>query len=233
MTRSISTSVCTASALLLASCACAQPATPTAPTPPASAPAEYSAVDFGHLVGTPGFSPTLLSNHFKLYQGYVNNVNLLLAQQRAMLEAGQQASPAFAELKRRLGWEFNGMRLHELYFGNMGGKAPLSTNSPLYHAILREFGSFDNWKNDFMATGRMRGIGWVILYYDPAAGRLINMWINEHEANHPAGAVPLLVMDVFEHAFMTDYQLDRPSYLDAFFKTINWPAVERRLPPQP
>lgn len=203
----------------------------TTPTPAAVAdtPAAYTAMDFGYLVGTPGFSPTLLSNHFKLYQGYVNNVNTLLAEQRAMLAAGQQATPAFAELKRRLGWEFNGMRLHELYFGNMGGTNPLSTNSPLYQKIVREFGSFDNWKNDFMATGRMRGIGWVILYHDPATGRLINMWINEHEANHPAGAIPLLVMDVFEHAFMTDYQLDRASYLDAFFKTINWSVVEQRL----
>lgn len=229
MTSYLLTSCCAVSTLVFVTCVFAQPATNVATTAAPAAPAAYTAMDFGYLVGTPGFSPTLLSNHFKLYQGYVNNVNTLLAEQRAMLAAGQQTTPAFAELKRRLGWEFNGMRLHELYFGNMGGTNALSTNSPLYQKIVREFGSFDNWKNDFMATGRMRGIGWVILYHDPAAGRLINMWINEHEANHPAGAIPLLVMDVFEHAFMTDYQLDRASYLDAFFKTINWPVVEQRL----
>ncbi len=216
-----------ASALLCTRCACAGDvvAAPAAPAVPAA----YTAMDFGRLVGTPGFSATMLSNHFRLYQGYVANVNTLLDQQRAMLAAGQQGTPAYAELKRRLGWEFNGMRLHELYFGNMGGTAPLSTNSPLHQKLVQEFGSYDAWKDDFMATGRMRGIGWVILYYDTAHERLVNMWINEHEANHPAGAVPLLVMDVFEHAFMTDYQLDRASYLDAFFKTINWQAVSARL----
>ncbi|MCX7846986.1 MAG: superoxide dismutase [bacterium] len=204
---------------------------PTAHTAPQSLPLPptYVALDFGHLVGIPGFSATLLSNHFKLYQGYVNNVNTLLAEQRELLKAGQQATPVYAELKRRLGWEFNGMRLHELYFGNMGGTTPINTNSALYTALVRDFGSFEQWKNDFLATGRMRGIGWAVLYKDPVTGRLLNMWINEHEANHPAGAVPLLVMDVFEHAFMTDYQLDRASYLDAFFKTINWPVVESRF----
>lgn len=96
----------------------------------ASAP--YVAKDFGGIVGTKGFSPTMLSNHFKLYQGYVANVNKLNDELKTMLAAGQEASPAFAELKRRMGWEFNGMRLHELYFANIGSPTALSTNASLH-----------------------------------------------------------------------------------------------------
>jgi len=167
----------------------------------------------------------MLSNHFKLYQGYVANVNKVTDELAAMLAAGQEATPAYAELKRRLGWELNGMRLHELYFGNMGAPSVLATNAPLYQALVTQFGSIEAWKKDFVATGKMRGIGWVVLYKDPASGNLFNLWINEHDGGHPAGGVPLLVMDVFEHAYMTDYQLDRASYITAFFDAINWAAV--------
>ncbi|MDP7240940.1 MAG: Fe-Mn family superoxide dismutase, partial [Dehalococcoidia bacterium] len=81
----------------------------------------------------------------------------------------------------------------------------------------------------FRACGAMRGIGWVVLYQDAVTGRLINMWINEHDAGHPAGGQPLLVMDVFEHAFVTDYGLKRADYIQAFFGNINWGVVEDRL----
>jgi Fe-Mn family superoxide dismutase len=194
-------------------------------------PEPYAPRDYTHLLGMPGFSGTMLSNHFKLYQGYVNNVNLLQSALRTLLAGAQETTPQYAELKRRLGWEFNGMRLHEYYFDNMGGTTAPATNTALYAQLAADFGSFDSWKRDFLGTGKMRGIGWVVLYYDPVGGRLLNMWINEHEANHPAGCVPLLVMDVFEHAFMTDYQLDRAAYLEAFFKNINWDVVAARFSP--
>ena len=127
------------------------------------------------------------------------------------------------------GWEFNGMRLHELYFGNLGGKAPLSKSGDLARQLTEHFGSFENWEKDFKATGMMRGIGWSILYQDTVSGRLINFWINEHDTGHPAGCNPLLIMDVFEHAFMTDYQTKKADYIEAFVKNINWSAVENRL----
>jgi Fe-Mn family superoxide dismutase len=75
----------------------------------------------------------------------------------------------------------------------------------------------------------MRGIGWVVLYEDPANGRLINFWVNEHDVSHPAGCQPLLIMDVFEHAFMIDYGLKRADYIEAFFKNIDWAVVGSRL----
>jgi len=85
------------------------------------------------------------------------------------------------------------------------------------------------WEKDFRGTGAMRGIGWVVLYQDTSSGRLINFWINEHDVSHPAGCSPLLIMDVFEHAFMLDYGLKRADYIEAFFKNISWAAAEARL----
>ena len=189
----------------------------------------YTAKDYSSLIGMEGFSETLVNNHFTLYQGYVTNTNKLLDSLAAMLKEGKVATPEYAELKRRLGFEFNGMRLHEYYFENLGGKGALDKSGKLGKKLTEEFGSYEDWERDFRATATMRGIGWAILYQDNVTGRLINQWINEHETGHPAGCTPLLVLDVFEHAFMIDYGLKRADYIGAFFKNINWNAVEARL----
>ena len=152
----------------------------------------YTAKDYAKLIGMEGFSETLLKNHFTLYQGYVTNTNKVLDTLAQMLKDDKAGTPEFAELKRRVGWEFNGMRLHEYYFENLGGKAPLDQNSPLAKKLAGEFGSYDAWEKDFKATGAMRGIGWVVLYQDITNGKLINCWINEHDVAHPAGCNPLL-----------------------------------------
>ena len=185
--------------------------------------------DYNKLIGMTGFSDTLLKNHFTLYQGYVTNTNKVLDALDQMLKDGKTAVPEFAELKRRLGWEFNGMRLHEYYFENLGGKGGINKGSKLAKKIAESFGSYEAWEKDFKATGTMRGIGWVVLYQDIANDKLINFWINEHDVSHPAGCNPVLVMDVFEHAFMIDYGLKRADYIEAFFKNINWAVVESRL----
>ncbi len=189
----------------------------------------YTAKDYAKLLGMAGFSDTLLKNHFTLYQGYVTNTNKVLDALAALLKDGKTATPEFAELKRRLGWEFNGMRLHEYYFENLGGKAALDANGPLAKKMIASFGSTEAWEKDFKAVGAMRGIGWAVLYEDVANGQLINFWINEHDTGHPAGCRPILIMDVFEHAFMIDYGLKRADYIEAFFKNIDWQAAEARL----
>lgn len=190
----------------------------------------YEPKNFDHLLGTKGFSDTLLKNHFTLYQGYVTNVNKLADILKRMVEEGKQGTPEFNELKRRFGWEFNGMRLHEHYFGNMS-KNPTAFNatSTFGKKILAEFGSYELWEKDFKASGAMRGVGWVIVSYDPMGDRLFNVWINEHDAGYLAGSVPLLVLDVFEHAYITDYGIKRADYIEAFFKAIDWNAVEQRF----
>jgi Fe-Mn family superoxide dismutase len=191
----------------------------------------YEAQDFSKLKGMKGFSNNALDLHFALYQGYVRNTNLIWAELRKMDEQHQTGTPAYAELKRRFGWEYNGMRLHELYFGNLGGTGPLPMDSPLMQKIVDNFGSFDKWAADFKATGAIRGIGWVVLYEDPTNGRLFNTWINEHDMGQLADGIPLLVMDVFEHAYLPDYGLKRGDYIETFFDNINWRAVEARLGP--
>lgn len=189
----------------------------------------YSANDYSALVGMEGFSDTLLKNHFTLYQGYVNNTNKLMQILDSMLKDDKVGTPEYAELKRRMGFEFNGMRLHEYYFGNLGGKDNYSDYQKLVQAIETGYGSYSQWEKDFKATGAMRGIGWVILYKDNDNDMLFNQWINEHETGHFAGCTPILVMDVFEHAFIIDYGLKRVDYIEAFFKNINWEEVENRL----
>ena len=189
----------------------------------------YQAKDYSFLIGMEGFSETLLKNHFTLYQGYVTNTNKLADLLTAMLKEGKVGTPEYSELKRRFGFEFNGMRLHEYYFENLGGKAPLDKSGNLAKKVADAFGSYAAWEQDFKATGAMRGIGWTILYQDNVTGWLFNQWINEHEVGHLAGCIPILVMDVFEHAFITDYGLKRADYIEAFFKNINWGVVESRL----
>jgi len=189
----------------------------------------YAAKDYSKLLGMEGFSDTLLNNHLTLYQGYVANTNKVLDLLQAMLKEGKAGTPEYAELKRRVGFEFDGMRLHEYYFENLGGKSPLDKSGKLATRLAERFGSYGDWEKDFRATAAMRGIGWTILYQDNVTGWLINQWINEHETGHLAGCAPILVLDVFEHAFMIDYGLKRPGYIEAFFKNVNWVAVEARL----
>ena len=189
----------------------------------------YTAKDYSSLIGMEGLSEELLKNHFTLYQGYVTNTNKLLETFDQLRKDDKMGTPEFAEMKRRLGWEFDGMRLHEFYFENLGGKAPIDKNGRLAKKLAEDFGSYDAWEKDFRAVGAMRGVGWAALYQDPANGKLFNFWINEHDAGHPASCNLILIMDVFEHAFMLDYGTKRPGYIDAFFKNINWAPVEARL----
>jgi len=178
-----------------------------------------------------GISSGQLEQHYKLYQGYVTNTNTLNDKLAELREAGKGGTPEYNEMRRRFGFEYDGMRLHEYYFENMGangGAAP--TSGKLAELLKESFGSVEAWEKDYRATGAMRGIGWAILYQDPFTGRLQNFWVTDHEFGHPAGFTPILVMDVWEHAYMVDYQAtERGKYIDAFFRNINWKVVEARV----
>jgi len=185
----------------------------------------FEAKNFDNLLGLAGFSDALLKNHFTLYQGYVANANKLLG----LLDTKEPGTLEYSELQRRFGWEWNGMRLHELYFGNLAKVQSQPKGGKVMEEIERIYGGFENWKKNFVAVGSMRGIGWTVLYYDRVSKELFNAWINEHDVGHFAGCVPLLVMDVFEHAFMLDYGLKKADYIEAFLKAVDWNAVEKRL----
>ncbi|MEN9552312.1 MAG: hypothetical protein RI935_689 [Candidatus Parcubacteria bacterium] len=185
----------------------------------------YSAKDFSHLLGLEGLSDTLLNNHFTLYQGYVTNTNKLTDQMKSM----EPGTPEYAELHRRFGWEWNGMRLHELYFENIAKHGVALGERTLRQKIVATWGSYEQWEKEFRGMAAMRGVGWVILAHDKKDGKLFNTWIGEHDGGHLAGLTPLLVMDVWEHAFMLDYGIKRADYIATFMSHIDWHAVEERI----
>jgi superoxide dismutase, Fe-Mn family len=187
------------------------------------------------LSGLNGISDQTLEMHFKLYEGYVTNTNVLtekIAARTRDAKIDADEMPAYSELSRRLGFEYNGMVLHEYYFENMkrdgGGDADKSSN---FRRMAEEsFGSYEIWKADFFGIGKMRGVGWAICYQNPANKALSNHWITLHEDGNVAGFTPILVMDVWEHAFLLDYKpAERPKYIEAFFSNVDWQAVESRL----
>lgn len=188
-----------------------------------------------NLSGLNGISDRTLEMHFKLYEGYVKETNQLSEKIAGFYKDGkvdQEEMPFYSELKRRLGFEFNGMLLHEYYFGNLkrdGGANP-PANSAFYKAAESSFGSYEIWKADFVGVGKMRGVGWAMCYEQPETGRLSNHWISLHQTGEVVGFNPVLVMDVWEHAFLLDYApAERPKYIEAFFSNVDWSAVEGRL----
>ncbi len=193
----------------------------------------YKAQTF-NLSNLNGISDNTLAMHFKLYEGYVTNTNLL-NEQIAELSNGEitgKEMPVYSELTRGLGFEYNGMVLHEWYFGNLksGGSGDPAAGSAFAKAAKASFGSYENWKKSFVTVGKMRGVGWAAAYQDPVSGRLSNHWINLHQTGNVAGFTPVLIMDVWEHAFILDYApADRPKYIEAFFSNINWDACNERL----
>lgn len=194
----------------------------------------YQAQSF-NLSGLTGISNQTLETHFKLYEGYVKETNRLTEKISELLQDGQvdqEEMPAYSELTRRLGFEYNGMVLHEYYFGNLtkNGGGDAAHDSVFYQAAMLSFESYETWKADFVGIGKMRGVGWAICYKNPANDRLSNHWISLHEVGNVAGFKPLVVMDVWEHAFLLDYgPAERAKYIDAFFANIDWNAVEERF----
>jgi Fe-Mn family superoxide dismutase len=170
--------------------------------------------------------------HFKLYAGYVKNTNALSARIDEFLKDGkvdQEEMPSYSELTRRLGFEYNGMVLHEYYFENLTRATDQRAGNAFRERAERSFGSFDVWKADFVGIGNMRGVGWAICYENPANGRLSNHWITLHENGNVAGFRPILVMDVWEHAYLLDHGTERAKYVEAFFANVAWPVADARL----
>jgi len=196
---------------------------------------DYKARQFD-LSGLTGISDKTLEMHFKLYEGYVKETNNLTTRITEFIKdanVDQEEMPAYSELTRRLGFEYNGMVLHEYYFENMkkgGGTGDPAKTSKFAKAAEETCGSYEIWKADFVGIGKMRGVGWAICYENPANGRLSNHWITLHETGNVAGFKPVLVMDVWEHAFLLDFKpAERPKYIEAFFSNIDWTVVGNRL----
>jgi len=200
--------------------------------------AMYRAQSFDHLKGLDGISDSQLAEHLDLYAGYVKQVNALTQELSEMRSERRASGKDFglAEGTRRLAFEYDGMVLHEFYFSNLkpGGAARPSDRQAFGRALAVTFGSIDHWQENFQAIGGMRGVGWVILFQDPITDRLTNHRVSLHQDGIPARCKPLLVMDVWEHAFMRDYKAtERPKYVEAFFRNVDWLVVDQRFNEEP
>ena len=191
----------------------------------------YKAKQF-NLSGLEGISDKTLQMHFS-YEGYVKGVNDLNEKIAKVLADGrvdQEETPGYSELKRRLGFEYSGMVLHEYYFENLKSGGSGNPDKAFVGAAETTFGSFEMWKTDFVGVGKMRGVGWAVCYQDPGSKAISNHWITLHEDGNISGFRPILVMDLWEHAYLLDYApADRPKYVDAFMANIDWNSVKKRL----
>ncbi len=187
----------------------------------------------------PGLSEKQIKAHIGLYEGYVKHINVL-REQIAELTALDKDKYAYAitETRRRLGFEFNGMRMHEYYFTQLeGGAQTLNADSALGKAVTEKYGSIETFIAHFTAVGMSRGIGWSVLYADPSAnlpagqvGTLHTAWVSDHELGQLGGLPVILAIDMWEHAFMVDYlPAEKKNYVEAFLKNVNWGVVEKRF----
>ncbi len=182
--------------------------------------AEFQAKDFSYLEGKlEGIDSNLLRMHFTLYNGYVKASNALLREMEVMRRQGKMHEVGYGALKQRFSFEYDGMVLHELFFENLGGKTALSSKSSLYKALVKDFGSYDSWVRDFKMTGLIRGIGWVILCFNVKEKKLFHAWVTGHDIGHLSECKPLLVLDVWEHAYI----------IDVFLKNVDWSVCSRRF----
>jgi len=177
-----------------------------------------------------GLSEKQITEHLKLYTGYVKNVNSLLEKTGDLKKSEAENAYVLAELRRRLGFEFNGMRLHEYYFDGLGGDGSLNTKGSLGVALTERYGSLEAWREHVTTLGKMRGIGWVITYYDPVIKTFHTAWVGDHDIGHLGGLPIISALDVWEHAFLLDYlPSERGQYIEAYFNNLRWSALEERF----
>lgn len=185
-----------------------------------------------------GISKKNIEEHLKLYAGYVKNTNLILEKIEEFTKTPDVGNPLtsgvnyiISELQRRFGFEFNGMRNHEIYFKSLeGGAKILPANSKLKVTIEKQTSSWEIWLDEFKTLAMTRGIGWAVLYYDKQTKQLIQTWIDEQHIGQLNGCEMILALDMWEHAFITDYQPSgKKQYIEDFFKNLNWEVVEKNF----
>lgn len=178
-----------------------------------------------------GISAKTIGEHLKLYAGYVKHSNLLLSKIDELATEAEKNAYALGEVQRRFGFEYDGMRNHEVYFDSLSnGPSEISQDSELYKSIVYLWGSFDAWLTRFKAIALTRGVGWAMLYLDIKEHRLLNAYVEDHQLGQLVGCVPVLALDMWEHAFVTDYQPSgKKQYVEDFFANLNWKKVEENF----
>jgi len=178
-----------------------------------------------------GIGAKNIEEHLKLYKGYVTNTNLILNKINELKNDPEKNAFVLGELQRRFGFEFDGMRNHEYYFHSLeNGTKNLKEESDLKEAIMKEWGSFENFLMHFKFVATTRGIGWTILYFDKISSKLIIHWIDEHHLGQLTGLSPVICLDMWEHAYVYDYPTsEKKKYVEAFFSNLNWEVIEENF----
>ncbi len=178
-----------------------------------------------------GISKKQIEVHLGLYEGYVKHVNLIMEKIAAMRDADPEGNAyAMGELRRRLGFEFDGMRMHEYYFEQFEGARGGSPDSALAKSAAERYGSGEKFLAHIKEVAGMRGIGWVVVYYDPRGNVLHTAFVNDHELGQLAGLPIILALDLWEHAYMVDYvPKEKNLYVEAFLNNVNWSVPELRF----
>lgn len=178
-----------------------------------------------------GISEKTIKEHLGLYAGYVKHVNLIHEKIAEMKADSEKHAYALAEVQRRLGFEFGGMKNHEAYFAQFeGGAKALEESSALMQMITETWGSFDAFLAQYKATAMTRGIGWAMVYFDEAAKKLVMTWVDEQHIGQLTNVHIVLALDMWEHSYMLDYApSEKKNYVEAFFKNLNWDIVASRV----
>ncbi len=189
---------------------------------------EEKKFDIGELKG---MSAKSIEEHLKLYAGYVKNTNLIHATLVEMMVDVEKNTYIFSEVNRRFGFEYNGIRNHEVYFDSLsGGTSALMDGSELKKQIENDFESFDIWLTQFKIIAMTRGVGWAMLYYDRKEKRLFNVWVDEQHLGQLQDCALILGLDMWEHSFVFDYQPSgKKQYIEDFFTNLNWSHVEKNF----
>jgi len=191
----------------------------------------YTAKTF-NLPALEGISEKQVKVHLALYEGYVKHVNLIADKLGAVRSGELELDPYIvAELRRRFAFEFDGMRMHEYYFCQFeSGATAVNQNSSLASAVALKYGSGENFLEHIKEVAGTRGIGWVVVYADPAAKTVHTVFVGDHDVGQLSGLPILLALDLWEHAYMVDYvPAEKKNYIDAFFSNLNWGIVEKRF----
>jgi len=178
-----------------------------------------------------GISEKNIEEHLKLYAGYVKHTNLILEKIAILKKDAENNAYALGEINRRLGFEYNGIRNHEVYFSSFeGGSQAISDSGDLKKILSETWGSFDAWFNEFQSIALTRGVGWAMLYYDRKDKRLINAWIDEQHLGQLQDCALILGLDMWEHSYVADYQPSgKKNYVEDFFANLNWGVIEMNL----
>lgn len=192
---------------------------------------EYAPQSFA-IPALDGISQKSIEEHLTLYQGYVKNFNALskLMSEYAQEDMDRHAH-ALSELGRRRSFEFGGMRLHERYFAQFEeGPKALNPDSALAQALVKEYLRLEHVEPYIKMIGNMRGPGWALLYWDKEGQRFLAGFSGEQHQGHFVTLPIILALDVWEHAYILDYGAGgKGSYMDAFFKNLNWSVCEQRF----